>query len=71
MLDPEAIRLSLLTALALDCKVVSRCLSHLQSKLYANCGFLTRQNPRSTFDRKHYFYHDIPSSYQITQHYSE
>ncbi|GFZ52056.1 carbon-nitrogen ligase with glutamine as amido-N-donor [Saitozyma sp. JCM 24511] len=48
VLDPEAIRLSLLTALALDCKV----------------------NPRSTFDRKHYFYHDIPSSYQITQHYN-
>ncbi|KAK4689628.1 aspartyl-tRNA(Asn)/glutamyl-tRNA(Gln) amidotransferase subunit B, partial [Tremellales sp. Uapishka_1] len=48
VLDPEAIRLSLLTSLALNCKI----------------------NPRSTFDRKHYFYHDIPSSYQITQHYN-
>ncbi|WVR09360.1 glutamyl-tRNA(Gln) amidotransferase subunit B, mitochondrial [Kwoniella sp. DSM 27419] len=41
-------RLSILTALALGCRI----------------------NPRSTFDRKHYFYHDIPASYQITQHYN-
>jgi Asp-tRNA(Asn)/Glu-tRNA(Gln) amidotransferase B subunit len=34
-------------------------------------SFRYRQNPRSTFDRKHYFYHDIPASYQITQHYSK
>ncbi|WVW85339.1 aspartyl/glutamyl-tRNA(Asn/Gln) amidotransferase, B subunit [Kwoniella bestiolae CBS 10118] len=48
VLDLHAVRLSLITALALNCRV----------------------NPRSTFDRKHYFYHDIPASYQITQHYN-
>ncbi|TXT09206.1 hypothetical protein VHUM_02680 [Vanrija humicola] len=48
VIDPEAVRLSLLTAFALGCEI----------------------NSRSTFDRKHYFYHDIPASYQITQHYN-
>ncbi|RSH77257.1 uncharacterized protein EHS24_003565 [Apiotrichum porosum] len=48
VIDPEAVRLALLTAMALNCNI----------------------NPRSTFDRKHYFYHDIPPSYQITQHYN-
>ncbi|ORX38272.1 biosynthesis-related protein [Kockovaella imperatae] len=48
VLNRDAVRLALLTSIALKCDI----------------------NKRSTFDRKHYFYHDIPASYQITQHYN-
>jgi len=43
----EAVRLAVLCAHALKCRV----------------------NPISTFDRKNYFYPDLPKGYQITQHY--
>ncbi|RMD39735.1 hypothetical protein DV735_g5385, partial [Chaetothyriales sp. CBS 134920] len=37
----------------------------LRAALALNCDI----QPRSTFDRKHYFYHDQPAGYQITQFY--
>ncbi|KAF9029019.1 Glutamyl-tRNA amidotransferase B subunit [Hymenopellis radicata] len=38
----------------------------LRASLALNCHV----QQRSTFDRKHYFYSDLPVGYQITQHYS-
>jgi aspartyl-tRNA(Asn)/glutamyl-tRNA(Gln) amidotransferase subunit B len=37
----------------------------LLASLALNCTI----PPKSSFDRKHYFYHDQPLGYQITQHY--
>ncbi|GAA5991075.1 hypothetical protein JCM11641_002318 [Rhodosporidiobolus odoratus] len=48
VLNPTAVHLSLLAALALNCNI----------------------NPHSKFDRKHYFYPDLPAGFQITQKYS-
>ncbi|KAH9977679.1 glutamyl-tRNA amidotransferase [Lactifluus volemus] len=33
-------------------------------------AFQSNIQQKSTFDRKHYFYSDLPAGYQITQHYS-
>ncbi len=38
--------------------------------LRAALAFGSKISEISTFDRKHYFYPDLPNGFQITQHYS-
>ncbi|KIM76374.1 hypothetical protein PILCRDRAFT_77807 [Piloderma croceum F 1598] len=50
-------------------------LPHLNSKcvdlaLRTALALDSKVQPRSAFDRKHYFYSDLPTGYQITQHYA-
>ncbi|KAF8622176.1 hypothetical protein AX15_007289 [Amanita polypyramis BW_CC] len=48
-------------------KLNARCVDlAIRSSLALHCDV----QMRSSFDRKHYFYPDLPSGYQITQHYA-
>ncbi|KNF02529.1 hypothetical protein PSTG_04434 [Puccinia striiformis f. sp. tritici PST-78] len=42
----------------------------LRLALIASLALDCKVNPKTSFDRKHYFYPDLPAGYQITQHYS-
>ncbi|PLW18212.1 hypothetical protein PCANC_11836 [Puccinia coronata f. sp. avenae] len=42
----------------------------LRLALVASLALECKINPKTSFDRKHYFYPDLPAGYQITQHYS-
>ncbi|KNZ63404.1 glutamyl-tRNA(Gln) amidotransferase subunit B, mitochondrial [Puccinia sorghi] len=52
---------SLIQLLSSDC---------LRLALVASLALECKINPKTSFDRKHYFYPDLPAGYQITQHYS-
>jgi hypothetical protein len=43
----------------------------LRLALVASLALECKINPKTSFDRKHYFYPDLPAGYQITQHYCQ
>lgn len=45
--------------------------SAVRLALLACLAFKADINPRSTFDRKHYFYPDLTTGFQITQKYGQ
>lgn len=49
-------------------RINSKC---VQLTVATSLALMGNVQPVSFFDRKHYFYPDLPAGYQITQHYGK